>query len=302
MPIVNSRTREGGQAVIDRERCTRCGTCVEICPSTVLELRDGAVVVDHSKGFDCIGCGQCMAVCPVDAIAVTGRTLSPADMFPLDPVGQAAPEQFAALLASRRSVRHYKKEPVSRADLDRVLELAALAPMGIPPWDVGVTVLDTPEKVRGLAQDTIQAARYSKPVLKAMASPLLRPVLMRGTPPEMLSDFLLPLLDTLVSEWDAGRDVLLYDAPAALLFHHSPFSDPADAYIAATYAMLATHSLGLGTVMIGTVPPFMARDKKMLAKYGVPPGHKPAALLCLGHPRVKFRKGVHRTFQQVKYI
>ncbi len=302
MPVINSRTREGGQPVINHDACTRCGACLQVCPSEVLQLWDGKVQVNHNIGFDCIGCGQCMAACPADAIAVTGRGLSPADVFAIDREAIATPEQLAALLASRRSVRRFKREPVKRELLGRVLELAALAPMGIPPWDVGVSVLDKPEKVRALASDIIQAARHSRPVVQAMASPLLHPIMARGVPVEMITTFLLPLIDTLVAEWDNGRDKLLYDAPAALLFHHSPYSEAADAHIAATYAMLAAHSLGLGTIWIGTVPPFLARSKDLRLKYHVPAGHQPAACLLLGHPAVQFRKGIQRTFERVEYV
>lgn len=302
MAIVNSRTKDAGQPVVDHGRCTKCWVCVNTCPSEVLIKRDGAVQVDHAIGFDCIGCGQCMAVCPTGAIAVTGRALAPADMFPLDHGAAATPEQFAALLQSRRSVRRFTSEPVSHEQLDRVLELAALAPMGIPPWDVGVTVLDSAEKVHTLAGEIIQAARYSKPVMRAMASPLLRPIMARGVPAEMFTTFLLPLLDTLISEWDQGRDKLLYNAPAAMLFHHSPYADAADAYLAAAYAMLAAHSLGLGTIMIGTVAPFLLRSKPLLEKYRIPAGNKPDIELLLGRPRVRYRQGVRRTFERVEYV
>ena len=302
MPIVNSRTREGGQPVINHETCTRCKQCIKVCPSEVLGLWDGQVEVDHAAGFDCIGCGQCMMVCPEDAIAVTGRCVSPQDLRPLDPDAQASPGQLAELYASRRSVRRFKKDPVKREMIGLVLKMAAQAPMGIPPSDVGVTVLDTPEKVHKLSEDIITAARYSKPVMKAMGTPLLRPIMMRGVPAEMIHTFLLPLIDKLVGAWDQGRDLLCYDAPAALLFHRSPFTDPVDGSIAATYAMLAAHSLGLGTVWIGTVPPYLSRSKDLLLKYRVPPGWKPDALLLLGHPAMKYRKGIQRTFAQVEFV
>ena len=49
----------------------------------------------------------------------------------------------------------------------------------------------------------------------------------------------------------------LYDAPVALCFYGSPCCDPAGPVIAATYAMPAAESLGLGTCMIGGNDPFI---------------------------------------------
>ena len=51
-----------------------------------------------------------------------------------------------------------------------------------------------------------------------------------------------------------GVDWFFYDAPLALYFYASPYADPADPLIPATYAMLAGESLGLGTCMLGFRP------------------------------------------------
>ncbi len=54
--------------VIDKEKCTGCGTCVNTCPQGVLELKgDKAEAVNPDN---CIGCKACEAVCPVGAITV----------------------------------------------------------------------------------------------------------------------------------------------------------------------------------------------------------------------------------------
>ena len=51
-------------AVVDKEACTGCGACVEICPVDAIEIvADKAVVSDA-----CIDCGQCVDECPVEAI------------------------------------------------------------------------------------------------------------------------------------------------------------------------------------------------------------------------------------------
>ncbi len=54
-------------AIIDKEKCTGCGECVEACPLDAIELQDGLAVVDEDT---CSDCGACVDVCPVEAIAV----------------------------------------------------------------------------------------------------------------------------------------------------------------------------------------------------------------------------------------
>ena len=54
--------------VVDVEKCTGCGTCASVCPSSVFEVRDDKAVVARPE--DCVGCRACEASCPQGAIAV----------------------------------------------------------------------------------------------------------------------------------------------------------------------------------------------------------------------------------------
>ena len=52
---------------IDKEKCTGCGACVDICPVDALKLEDDKAVVDPET---CIDCGTCVDECPVEAITL----------------------------------------------------------------------------------------------------------------------------------------------------------------------------------------------------------------------------------------
>jgi uncharacterized Fe-S center protein len=51
-----------------RKRCTRCGICVQVCPTGAADMQgDEFPVYDLDK---CIGCAQCIALCPPMALKI----------------------------------------------------------------------------------------------------------------------------------------------------------------------------------------------------------------------------------------
>ncbi|HEX9934181.1 MAG TPA: 4Fe-4S binding protein [bacterium] len=47
---------------IDNAKCDFCGTCVSVCPTDAIELKESVITVDRSR---CIGCGSCADICPL---------------------------------------------------------------------------------------------------------------------------------------------------------------------------------------------------------------------------------------------
>ena len=117
---------------------------------------------------------------------------------------------------------------------------------------------------------------------------------------EVMRDFVKPLLEMLVRERKEGKDWFTYDAPAAFLFHYGPMGGPADCHIAATYAMLAAESLGLGSCMLGTIEA-LNHTKPFKNKYGIPPKNKIGLGLVLGHSAETFRRGVRRRLTSIAF-
>jgi ferredoxin len=302
MGVISSLGDAPGYPLIDKETCTLCGICVRICPVEVLVKAEDEITINNTNAFGCIACGQCMMVCPSDSIAVTGRNLDPGDIVAL-PAKQrrATAEQLEALLLSRRSIRRFTADDVSRDLIDRVATVAATAPMGIPPWEVGVTIFHGRDKVGELARDTVDS--YAG-LLKIFDNPLakgLSRLLMKKAVWQQFQSFILPLGRVLVEGRGRGTDYVLYNAPAALLFHVSPYADGADAFIACSYAMIAAETLGLGSCMIGCVAPVLARRKELLKKYGLSEGNTPKILLIMGYHESPHCKAIRRRFQSVAY-
>ncbi len=49
---------------VTENKCTGCGTCLEVCPTEAITMVDGRAVIT----MDCIDCGACPRVCPEGAI------------------------------------------------------------------------------------------------------------------------------------------------------------------------------------------------------------------------------------------
>ncbi len=302
MPIPTSRTTEKGRISVNTILCNGCGLCVDVCKDYSLAMENGKAVESSQPVFGCIACGHCMAICPQGAMTIHGRHLSPDDLFPLPGKVQAASyDQLLALFQRRRSIREYKDRPVEKALIDKVLEAAATAPMGIPPSDVHVLVLDTKERVLQFSRDYCEYLKSLQWMVSGWFLTLIRPFWGKVNT-DMFRDFIRPLIFKYTESMDKGENLVMYDAPVALYFYGSPYTDPADPLIAATYAMTAAESLGLGTCMLGAIHPFIQSGKsarKLREKYSIRYKSREGLFVIMGYPRIRYERGIHRNFAHI---
>jgi nitroreductase/NAD-dependent dihydropyrimidine dehydrogenase PreA subunit len=290
-----------GQPQVNHDLCTGCGQCVQICPDEVLTLENQKSRPGAGIFLGCIACGHCVAVCPTAAIRVTGRGMTPEDRCPLpDPTGRASADQLDALFLARRSIRKFQDREVPRETLERILAATALAPMGIPPSDVHLLVFAGRPQVRAFTAQAMTAFRRINKMLDSWIFQWLK-LRMSKLEKETMREFIAPLLRLLVEQYDAGKDLFTYDAPAALLFSHGPSCETTEIAIAATYAMLAAESLGLGSCMIGSSTAFN-HDKIFQRHFRIPADREIGLMLVLGYPAVKFHAALHRRLGSVAFV
>ena len=295
MAVKHSLYHETGKLSVDRERCTLCGVCVKNCAVEVLQIEDDAVQ-QIDAGFGCVACGHCMMVCPEACITVSGRNLFAEDLQPLPPQdARADAESLKNLFVARRSVRRFNDQTVEPALIEQVIAMASSAPMGIPPWDVGVVTVNGFEAVRELAGEVVEGYQRMLKIFRPSVLKLMRPFMGQARY-DQFSDFIVPLAHMYIKNWQEGRDTVFWGAPAVLIFHYSAYAGEPDAVIACTYAMLAAESLGLGSCVIGGAPPILQRNKALCARLGVPPGNQLALALVLGSSAVPFKRGIVRRF------
>ena len=61
---------EGGKIMavkVDLEKCTGCGTCVEVCPVEAIKVENEKATVDNEE---CVDCGTCVDECPEDSLSL----------------------------------------------------------------------------------------------------------------------------------------------------------------------------------------------------------------------------------------
>jgi len=53
---------------LSEDKCTGCGTCLQVCPHGVLVRQNGRVRIENRD--DCMECGACARNCPEGAVKV----------------------------------------------------------------------------------------------------------------------------------------------------------------------------------------------------------------------------------------
>lgn len=305
MAIPTSRTKERALIKIKEEICNGCGLCVSVCNDSCLFIENGKVRESNTSFFGCYGCGHCMAICTNGAIEIFGREISPEDIFELPNNEKILNyEQLLSLLQQRRSIRKFKDTPIENDVIERILTASKTAPMGLPPSDVNVLVLSGKEKTRAFAEDFSHYLKGKKFMTSRLFFALMRPFWGKEND-EIFKGFVSPLFKVYTDEMDKGNNYITYDAPLALYFYGSPYSDPADSIVAATFAMITAETLGLGTCMLGGIHPLIQNGRKariFRKKHRIKCKSREGLFIVFGYPKEKYRKGIKRTFASIQMI
>ncbi len=287
---------------VDPDTCKGDGICADICPENVLEMVDGKPTAVEGRLEACILCGQCVAVCPTESLRMPELPAETFQELPRVPFGFG---EFSDFLKLRRSVRVFKDQPVERELTGKILEAAATAPMGLPPHSTEVLVIDRREELDYLLKELVKDYTF---MLKGFSNPLGRVTIRLSIGAEhyqVLKDYILDLARYAnEAYYRDGSDKYMYNAPMLMLFHGNRrvLSYEENAHLVCHHAMLAALSLGLGTTIIGLIPPIVDRSKILRKRYRIPTENKVITSLILGHPKYRYKKSIHRDLAGVRTI
>ena len=287
--------------LVNLESCRGDGICVEICPEDVLEMVDEKAATVESRADSCILCGQCVAVCPTESLEMPKLPMEDFQRLGKRPFGY---EEFVEFLRLRRSVRVFKDKPVEREVIAKILEAAATAPMGIPPHATEVVVIDRRDELDFLLAELVKDYDF---LVKGFSNPLTRAMIRLNAGAEdfhTLKHFIVDVARHANEVYQRdGGDGYMRGAPVLMLFHGNRWtmSYEENAHLICHHSMLAAVSLGLGTTIIGLIPPIVDRSKVLRQRYGIPKENKVLTSLILGYPKYKYRRGIRRDLAGVQY-
>ena len=287
--------------VVDLETCTGDGLCAEVCPEDALEIVDDKAATVETRADSCIFCGQCVAVCPTESLTMPQLPMQDFERLAKRPFDY---EEFFDFLMLRRSVRVFKNKPVERGVIQKILDAAATAPMGFPPHSTEVVVIDQPEELDFLLEQLVKDYTMT---LKAFSNPIGRAIVRLSAGAEDYHSLKHHILDVASHANDVyrenGKDNYMRGAPVLMMFHGNRWalSCEENAHLICHHSMLAALSLGLGSTIIGLIPPVVDRSKLLRERYGIPKDNKICTSLVLGYPKYKYRQGIRRDLAGVTY-
>ena len=287
------------EITFDNQKCTKCGLCAKVCPGEYIQQINGELTINKDSLFGCVQCGHCMMSCPHDAVFVTGEGISPSDLVERSK-NHTDYNSLYSLLINRRSIRKFKDEAISNESIEKILSAASTGAISLPPYEVKVLVINGKDKVQILAEDIVNSLGKMTKIMNSFTLSLLKPFIGQQNH-KIMKEFVLPLVKETVEQRSKGNDILFYNAPCVILFYTTELSDKEDALIAATLATTAAQTLGLGTCVIGSVPPALNNNKKLKEKYGMNNSEKVQSAFIMGYPQKSFLKNIKRRFKDVRY-
>lgn len=261
---------------IDNEKCIGCGMCSLICSGFVLlEGDDGKPVLSSKADNYCFSCGQCISICPNGALSSSDVDIK--DCKPIDEALNITGEQAVQFMRSRRSVRNFTKEKISRERISELIRNARYAPTGGNFQSVKWIVIDNPEKIKKISDMTKE---FLENMVKQPGNEVLLPADAAGS----------------------DNDYVFWDAPAVVIAY---CDNSIDYGIALTYLDLCAYGTGVGVCWAGYFNFALEADYQGLREAaGIPKGCEFYYPVMLGYPdeRIKYYRMPPRKEPDISFI
>ncbi|PKN50773.1 MAG: hypothetical protein CVU55_15425 [Deltaproteobacteria bacterium HGW-Deltaproteobacteria-13] len=314
---------DDSQASAECQRCLGCG------------LQEPKFSGMQYFGKVCLACHNCAAICPQGALEFPYFYQVEKGRFAYDfdypkAIGQGMPNPLMLektvplseiessltdvekVIYRRRSVRVYKKDPVPREMIQRVLEAGRFAPSAGNCQGWKFVVVTDKALMHEMSVSTVnflsiftklyQGKGPGRTALKKMLA-VVKPNAIDQRPMVAIQALLTP-------KFGEGRLDCFFDAPVAIfiLKHHLHISEPdLGIGVCAQNMVLAAHSLGLGTCYVGFVTNTLNMDPRAKMKFGKKlgiewPYDAVGTVITMGYPAVPADKPVDREFPKIKWV
>lgn len=267
---------------VDVSKCNKDGLCVLECPARILEMHDNGPVAIEGAEEICIQCGHCVAICPEAALSLD--FLTPDECMDIDEKLSLTGDHVEHFLKSRRSIRTYRKKPVSADLLEKALSIASCAPTGSNKQSVRWFVIHKREDVQSVGSHVIDWMRF-----------------VITEHPDIAANFNMPRL---VNAWEEGLDRICRDAPH-LIFSYAlkeNSSGKADCDTALAYLELTLPSLGLGSCWAGYVTAAANQWPPLKQFLGLEDSNVIHGAVMAGFPKFTYKRIPRRNNPDITYL
>ncbi len=286
---------------IDSEKCINCKLCVSECPIRLYFNKNDKVFIRDYADDVCMECGHCVAICPTNAI-----TLKQVPVYDVKEINEDIKkptyEELLNIFQIRRSVRQFKDKPIPQDLWDKIIEAARIAPTGHNDQSVHFTVVRDLDR---LTKFNNEITKNTKILVKLLEDPSKRDqaesIISKGM--INLLETILPSLKNMLKGIDRGEDFWRWGGE--LLVIHTPkkgMSITEDCTLAASNAMLAAESLGLGTCSLGVAVSSINHIKSVAKSVKLPKDHKVGYVLTIGFPKIKYHRIPARQAAKVTWL
>ena len=291
------------QNTINSETCNQCSLCIAVCPYKIFEKDEsGQIFLDSDRIGFCIKCGHCMAICKSKSVTIKG--LSYEKNFFEFQTSDITSDSFLNFLANRRSIRNFKDKKVPKEILQKIIDSTSFAPYGVSPKDPMITVVQNKETIE---KALLLMSNFYDDLVKWIKNPISRYMIKRGINQETfntITHHIVPAAKKGHYNTKSGNDNISRSAPVIMIFHANEGAEEHthNALICVTYAMLTAHSFGLGTTIIGLIPPAINKVKELKDLFQIPEENEAVISLILGYPKYKYKRIIKRETRDVNCI
>ena len=252
---------------VDEKKCTKCGLCVRICPAQIINFGDlGLPEMNARLEGRCLQCGQCVLFCPACANELS--FMKAEDLVKCADLPMPTEEAAQNLLRTRRSIRQYKDEPVTREQFEHIFTTVRQAPTAVNLQPVRWIITADREKTKETANIILCWLREE--IFKNPTSPTA----IFGA--------------AIIEKARGGADILLRGAPSlAIAVVPKSHRWPEDGVIALTYFELAAHAMGIGCCWGGYLTTAIRAFKGLREFLGITEDEHVCGAQMVGWPAIK---------------
>ena len=286
---------------IDREKCTSCMKCEEICTNSKVIAAGADGYPEFARDMACIYCGHCFAICPEKAISFEFTDSGEANEKKWaggEPIvysdNALNEEEIKNFLFTVRSGRLYSDKPVEKEKIEKVIEAMMRASCAGNEQNKHYYVFSGKAKVAEIEKIVKEyyhrlLQKYDSPLARKIAAySVTKSAKSKEIPFKTLYKQNLEIIssgsffDNSSMSYLKGANVLIviaYDNKSGM--HKSFYKG--DARIAGTYGILMAKALGLASCWMGLLEIAAEKDKKICAALNIASGEKIGAAFILGY-------------------